>query len=81
MTVKIKIQFVRCILLKIFVYLAARGLSRGTWDLDLQHSKLLVAARGTEFPDHGSNPGAPAWGAWSVSLSKGTVEVSVVYSA
>ena len=38
MTVKIKIQFIRSILLKIFVYLAARGLSCGTWDLDLQHS-------------------------------------------
>ena len=50
----------------------------GSW---LAALKLLVAARGTQFPDHRWNPGAPSWGAWSVSLSKGTVEVSVVYSA
>ena len=39
-----------------FIYLAALGLSCGTWNLLVVACELLVAACGIQFPDQGSNP-------------------------
>ena len=43
--------------LKIFIYLAALGLTWGMWDFWVATGELLVAACGIEFPSQGSSPG------------------------